>query len=532
MMTRKLFGGVALAALFAGAAQAQLLLTDDGSAAVYPQRDATDAATNTEGFIHSEFQPSAAANQLKGDLLIGTNFGDVPPFELAPVDARARLVVELTNATFGTPAAGTNVNSAPPNAPCDFINAAVAGGGSGSSSVTFLSNPSAGINGCTGEGPVFEFRDVTRTANGAPVAIKFTYTQVDASGNNVANPVSFNQTLTFADVKPSWGTVAADHKITAGTTIVVPPNGKFGAAGAQTLGTAKVSFVTTANAAPAGQPAQTKTIFDRTGTIGTLDISDDLVAATGSKLVLTFPQGTSGFDQTAGQFTVSTGGTCGAPVTTTAPAQTVTCTLTGIQVEALTGGAIISGTKVTDKTVSPQIVTAALTVASATDIGTLSGPSGDLVVIDIDDGRDEVPLVDSAYKWVAFGSGGTESQFRVSGMTQAQTDAITAIRVMVPKGGNGVSAPALGYFTLTNTGDVNTGFRKLGQTITFNSKGLGAAAGLAAGVTGNADIASIELQYNESVFPGTDPVEQGAIIRRQIANRNPTSIVAVPVGTD
>lgn len=519
MNARKLLGGVALAALFSGAAHAQIALTVDTALAAtdgnLPVRGTAVNGADTTGFVAAEFQPSKAADQLSGKLVINTTFGPdaATPFSKAPVDARVRLEVTLTNATFTSAAAGVNANSNPANAPCDFINAAVADGGVGSSKVTFLSNSAASVSTCKGAGPTFTFANIVRTANGANVGATFTYTQVDASGNAVANPITISKSVTLAQPSASWATVGDKHKLTAGKEILASSKGVI-TAGAAALGEIQVSFVDVADAST-DKSSENKPIG--VGATGGANVTTALLFKDTSNLVLTLPQGAAGLTA----FTIGALPACGAPVTTTAPAQTVTCTLTAANLQTLTTKTAISATA-DGKLVTPQqTVTAVLTTATQ-DNYVAAGFSGNLAEIKHDDGL-RTAAIGSPFNWVAFGASSTESQFRISGMTQAQTDSIQQIRIAVAQGGNGVAVPTSpAYYTLTSTGDPATGFAIRGRTITFNSKALG----IAAGSSGNADISAITLQFGETGMGGT-ALPGTAKINRQIANRSPSTIVAV-----
>lgn len=528
MMTNKLFSSVAIAALVAGGAQAQIAITrDGGTSGNLPLRVLTESGDNvgTTALVASQFQPADEADQLTGELVVNTTYGATAPFASAPVDARVLVTISLENATFTTAAAGTADNSgvAAVNERCKVDSNPVAGGGIGSSSVSFLGGTSAGdlLSECTGAGPVFTFGDIRRTASDAPIGVTFTYTTVDNVGKAVASPITKSSSLTLAGTGSAWNVGSSAGRFTTGGELLASADGIL------TKGTTKLGSVT-AGFQSTAQPGNSTVAGDKVnvvqgGVTTGAAISATTLLGAGNKVVLTFPAGAAGLSA----FTL-TGATCGAPVTTTTPAQTVTCTLGAEATKDLSGTQITATAD--GKTVTPeQTISAVLTPVAATNYVVPSISTSSLATIKHDDGLRNGTLANSSFRWTAFGASSTESQFRISGMTQEQTDSIQQVRIFVAQGGNGVSAPPTtpGYYVLTNTGDVNTGFVVRGRTINFNSKGLGAAAGLAADATGNANITGIDLQFTEAGM-GAVSLSGNARIDRQLASRNPTSVVAVP----
>jgi hypothetical protein len=518
MTINKLLAGAAVAALLAGAAQAQVVNTDTGSDPTLP---ASGAA-----FIASEFQPAAAIDQLAGDLVITSNFGAVAPFATIPVDGRARLTISLTNATFTTAtAASFTANS---GLACAFESAAVTGGGVGSTSVGFISTAAAGISTCTsatGEsgagaadgGIIGEFTiPVIRTANGSPVSVTFTYTQVNADGSAVASPVTTTETMRYADLAGSWDStvpaVATDHAFAAGAERLATNAGIL-AGGA--LGTISVDF---RNQASNSVPALVNIAADTGVQVAPADLLTD-----NNEILITFPNGVGDVNAVA----VAGAGACTGPV-----ANVFTCAASAAQLTGLSGAAItytVAG-GATPPVTPEQTVTAELVVDPQADY-VLAGFTGDLADIKHDNGL-RTAVVDATagggnFAWVRFGSGGTESNFRVSLPTSADAAGITEVRVAA-NAGNGVT----GGTTTLLPGTAETGFKASGSTITFNSRALGAASG----ETGNADITSVTFQYDESILgaPGVGDLKiEDASIDRQLVNRTPGSFVATPgLGTD
>jgi hypothetical protein len=504
MTINKLLTGAAVAALLAGAAQAQVVNTDAGSTTTLPESGAA--------LIASEFQPAAAIDQLAGNLVITSNFGATAPFSTIPVDGRARLTITLTNATFTTATAATFAANA--GGACAFESAAVTGGGVGGTSVGFISTAAAGINACDvtvgGTGIIGTFTiPVVRTANGAPVSVTFTYTQVNADGSAVASPVTATETLDYAELEGAWAsTPLADHGFEAGAELLATSAGILSAG---TLGTLSVDF-RIANADP----------IDIREDDGTQVAAGDLLTDD-SEVLITFPGGVGDVD---GVSIATTAGPCTGPA-----ADVFTCPVTAAELATMSGGVAIDftvGGGLTPPVTPEQTVTAELVTDTQANY-VAAGFTGDLAEIKHDNGLRTADVAGGStdYAWVRFGAGGTESNFRISigaaGVPDAAAAAgITEVRAFVSEG-NGVTG---GTVTLL-PGDVETGFKILGSTVVFNSRGLGSAAG----ESGNADITGFELQYNESVTAAGDVT--GATIERQLVNRTPGSFVATPgLGSD
>jgi len=509
MSITKLLGGVAVAALLAGAAQAQVDITRAvGTDANLPLRVTGAASADTDAFTAAEFQP-AAASQLSGVTVIDTTFGAVAPFAGAPVDARVRLTVTLTNATWTSAAGGSNDGGA---GACAFQTAPVGGGGVGNNTLEFLSVAAAGINGCTGAGPTFTFADIRRVDSAQPITINFEYRQVGADGSAVASPIVRSDSVMLAGPAAAWGTgAAAGHSFGAGAELLATGAGILSAG---SLGTVSTSFRTQADAAAEGDPAAPRDI--RVGATGGATIAAaDLFQAAGNNIVITFPEGAG---RVNGVSIAGVAGPCTGPVD-----DAFTCPLSPVELVGLADSAI-NFTVAAAETVTPeQTVTAVLNTNNQTGY-VAAGFSGNLAPIKHDDGLRVAALTLPANTaWTGFGAGATESQYRISGMTAAQAASIQEIRVSVV-GGNNVASTGATPIVLTNTDDLETGFILRGQTVVFNSKGLAAAAGTG---NGNANISAINLQFEETGMGGV-ALPGGIRLDRQLVNRNPGALVAVP----
>lgn len=521
MTTKKLLTGVALAALLSGGALAQTVsnTVDAGSSAALP--------ADGVAFVASEFQPAAAVDQLAGDIIILTRFdGAASPFAAIPVNGRAALSISLTNATF-TSASGATFGGND-GGDCSFEPSAVSGGGVGNSTVGFISTAADSISLCNNTvdgdagnaaGAIGLFTiPVQRTASNAPVSVTLTYTQVNNDGSSVANPVTVQETLDFANLAGAWDSsgVASDHQFTAGAELLASNAGIL--AGPGVLGTVQVDF-RDQGAGP----------LDIREDDGTQIVEGDLFGAAG-EIEITFPAGVGDVD---GVDITGMAGACTGPVS-----DVFTCPIAVADITLLDGGPInityTVGGGGTPPVTPEQTPTAVFTTDPATNY-VAAGFSGDLAPISHDDGlREDTVGVTvggaDTYDWVRFGSGGTESNFRIQMASAADAAGVTQVRVNVAAG-NGVSAQTV---TLPIGTDADTEARVQGSTITFNSRALGAVSG----ETGNANITSIDLQYQESVLgaggggAGTVKVE-AATSQRQLVNRSPGSFVATPgLGND
>ena len=494
MTINKLLAGAAVAALLAGAAQAQVVnTTAGGSSTALPESGVA--------FIASEFQPAAAVDQLAGSLVITSNFGATAPFAAIPVDGRARLTISLTNGTFTTAGAASFTGNSGTN--CAFETAAVTGGGIGSTSVGFISTAGAAINACTsatGEsgvgnadgGIIGTFTiPVVRTANGAPVEVTLTYTQVNADGSAVVSPVTSAETIDYADIEGAWDSTpanATDHQFTAGAELLASNAGILAAG---TLGTVEVDFRTTGTGA-----------LDIREDDGSAVLIGDLLGDA-NEIQVTFPGGADNIATVA----IAGGIGCTGPVL-----DVFTCDVTATEMLSLTTAAAITYTVAGVLIATPeQTPTATLTTDPQANY-VLAGFSGDLADIKHDNGLRTEDVA----------GGGTESNFRISvgaaGVPDAAAAAgITEVRVSANEG-NGVTG---GTITLL-PGTADTGFQIQGSTVTFNSRALGAVSG----DSGNANITNVEFQYDESVTAAVDV--SGATIERQLVNRSPGTFVATP----
>jgi len=482
----------------------------------------------TQGFSAAEFQPATSDTQLAGSVVITTDFGSTAPFASAGVTDRARLTVSLTNgawtsASGGVSAPATTGTNPAQLANCNFGTTPVNGGGVGNSTLEFLSTAAAQISACTGAAPTFTFSNIRRVSNNAPVIVNFAYAQVDQNGAAVVG-TSISKSVTLAETASAWGSTASEHKFTADATVATTSSATGILSDANTtLGTVRTSFRTTAPSVTNTTTPEAKPI--RVGATGGATIAPADLFASGT-ITIDFPQGAANIAsvKVAGIVTE----TCTGPVTVTAPAVRYTCAL----VPADLGTALATARAITiartGTAIATPVQTPTATLAVTTQTGYVASGFGPtpLRAISNNDGRvngvNIIGASPSRGKWTAFGSGGTESQFRISGLTAAQAANVEGIRLTVAAGGNGVAVAPTdpGFYTLTNTGDPATGFVVRGGTLVFNSKGLGVAAGMGT-TTGNADINSISLRYIGTTVPAVT-------IDRQLANRNPTSIVAVP----
>ncbi|WP_420431132.1 beta strand repeat-containing protein [Hyphobacterium sp.] len=442
---------------------------------------ALDAASPFSG----QTVASEVGGILDGNVIL--DFGLSNEFENMGAGGTVVVAFTLTNATFDGPLSAGSWTAAT-EADCDF-GEPVFGGGAGGDVVRFENTGQ--INQCSG----FDANDGTLTLpivvtnNGDPVSVTVTFTPTADAGTYTGSSDDLDL-LAFAP--------AFDFSITAGAAGA----GEFDASGDDLQGSGLIGTLTLADF-----PA------DIESDIG-VALADATDIAASAQLVLTFPDGVSGIDET----NIVLGGvscTQGA-----APSDNVfTCALGGGDLDGIDNGAAGLDITIDDDAnaatfVTTQTPTAVLTVTGNPN-NTVSGASGDLAEIELDDGLDVNAITNSNFDWVRFGSGGTESNFRIALPSTAEAEAVMQIQITVVQGNN----VAAGTINLT-PGAAGTGFQVKGATVTFNSRALGATSG----ETGNANITSVALQHDETaLLAGIVP---GLTILRQLVNRSPGSFIA------
>lgn len=479
MTTKKLLAGVALAALLSGGALAQTVTVD--------------GAGNFDGGV----VPLELDGPLTGTAILDFALDDV--FVSVGAGGVVQATFTLTNATFDGPVAAGAWTPAT-DANCNFGQPTL-GGGAGGSSISFNSQSD------------------TRLCGDATAAV-----DPNANDGTISLPIS----ITDPDLP-----VTISHQFTA----TVDAGTYGGASGSSTIYSASdfLGGAIVAGAAGTGGFNAAGTTLEGSGVIGSFNLGvfsglvTDLTAAladavptpaagdiaTGGVLTVTFPSGTTGLGAIA--LSSAPAVVCAGPV-----AGVFTCPLALANINAIDGGAagdtitiVSDGNPLTS--VTPQTPTASLAVTAAAGytIGAVSGP---LAPIDLNDGVSVTPIGTSNFAWVRIGSGGTESNFRMSFASPAAAAAVTEVRVAVAPG-NGITG---GTATLLPGADVATNFRIQGSTITFNSAAIGAALG----ETGNANVTSISVQHDDvTLTPG---VAAGVTPLRQLVNRSPGSFVATP----
>lgn len=422
---------------------------------------------------------------LDGDVVI--DFGLDSAFTSMGAGGQVRVDFTLTNATFAS-VVPAGAWSAATDADCDF-GAPSFGGGSGGTSVSF---ENAGrLNLCSGtsanDGSITLPIEVT--ANGDPVSILVTFTPTADAGSYTGS----DDEIDLLEFTPAF-----EFSIAEGATGA----GQFDADGDALTGSGILGSLDLA-AFAAGIET---------------DIGVAITAATdiaaSAELVLTFPGGVTGIDEAG----IDLGGV--ACTQGVAPGDNVfTCAIAGGVLDALVGGS--SNITIADDGDALTFVTAQLPTASLTVTplagNTVAGTSGDLVEIELDDGLDVNAISGSSFAWVRFGSGGAESNFRISMPSEVEAQAVTEVRLSMIAG-NGVTA---GTVTLL-PGDAETGFRVQGGTISFNSRALSAASG----ESGNANITAVSLQYDKLVL-GPCTVANLSL-NRMLINRSPGSLIVTP----
>ncbi len=467
MTIKHLLGGVAAVALLTGATFAQEYTLDATS-----QFTGQDIASEYEG-------------ALAGNLVLNLDFTNATgvDFSVFGGAGEARLDIELTNARF-TSVIGSSALSSGFAAGCAFGGPTLGGGNQGST-VRFEST--GAINSCNAANNLvalpIEIIDV-----GQPASVSIAVSGVADFGafTTVADQlalIEYAQGLEFAIAMGAVG------------------SGLFDADGDALSGSGII-----------GTTGGTVNAVNRNLTAALTAASE--IAASGT-LTVTFPNGAEGIGSVNAGF-----GACSQGA---APNDNVfSCALTSGNLDAIVGAdQDITITDDGDNTtfVTAQTPTAELEIVAVADYS-VAGATGNLADVELDDGLATVAILNSNFDWVRFGSGGTESNFRIQLDSAAAAARVTQVRVAVADG-NGISAPTSPAYFVINE-DVNgVGYQVNGATITFNSGALGVAAG----TSGNANITGVTLEFEEG-NPAT-PLG-GATILRQLVNRNTASFVATP----
>ncbi|WP_420434330.1 hypothetical protein [Hyphobacterium sp.] len=476
MTIKKLLAGVALTALVAGGAYAQ----DNFTAATGDLRTDRDFAAEYDGGI--------------GDNAIFTHDADNADYD----NLGAAAVVDITISTTGGLVLGEIVDDADfteGSANCSFT--VQAGGGIGSTSVTFR-NDGADFRACAND-TTFDI-DLTRSAanhsqdSGATVTV--------TCSSDCGTFVAESDTFTLIDDTSVFPTGSQD--VTAAATVTLDTDG-IGPVGPHTLGNVDFDFD--------GTGIFTDGDGVTIGGVAGIVVGDAVASA---ELEIDFPGGDDGVATVA----VDVGGAVACTEDAGAGVNTWSCALSATQLDTLLADGEVTFTSDNTDPIAQQTPTAMLTVTANADYAAPGSVSGSLAPIEWDDGLSETAVATGGPReWVRFGSGGTESNFRIQLASDAAAADITQVQVAVAAG-NGVPAGTV----LLNAGTADTGFQVKGSTITFNSRALGAAAG----ATGNADITGVMLQTLDADVASAG----GADMNRQLVNRTPGSFVATGGMTD
>jgi len=471
MTTTKLLSGVALAALLSGAALAQ----DNFLAAGGDLQADRDFAAEYDGAIGAE-----ALFQHDADNVDYDNLGAAAEVDITFTTTGGLVLAEIVDGADFTQGADAN---------CSF--AIQAGGGIGSTSVTFR-NDGADFRACSND-TAFGL-DLTRSAANASQDSGVTVTVVCNSDCGTFT----NESDSFTLIDDTSAFPAASRVVTAGATVTIDTDG-IGPVGPHALGNVSYEF----DAAAIFTDGNGATMAGVAG----IAVGDAVASA---ELEIDFPGGDDGIATVS----VDAGGAVACTEDAGAAVTTWSCALTPAQLAALDADGDVTFTSDNTDPIAQQTPTASLSVTSNANYAAPSGPSGSLADIEWDDGLAETAVAfGGAREWVRFGTGGTESNFRIQLASDAAAAAVTQVQVTTAAG-NGIAAGT----HLLNAGTADTGFQAQGSTITFNSRALGAVAG----ATGNADITGVDLQTADA----DAGLVAGADMNRQLVNRSPSSFVA------
>lgn len=412
------------------------------------------AATST---FSGQTIASESGASLAGDVVI--DFGLADRFIGMGAGGEVELTATLTNARLTRPV-DTGDFTQPGDGDCALQIAS--GGGTGGASVGFVStgqiNQCSGFSANTGS----LLLPIEVITSGQPVSVDVSFTPTADAGGYSGDDASLDL-VAFAS--------AFDFTIAPGAagsgTFDQDGDDYIGAAAIGTIALASFGSVNIDLATPLSDPS-------------------DMIAS--GELVVNFPLGTTGI----GGLSVN-GAPCAAP-----DASSVTCALSAATFDAMAGGSVditIDDDSDAATVIAPQTPTATLSVTEITASGhTIAGTGpGVIAPLERDDGL-SASLLATDFAWAKIGSGGTASNFRLSGPFSTGASGAIAQVIVHLGAGNNAAFPA--SITLTASDTPIIGYRQNGDVISFTSTGLGAAAN----ASGNADITGIELIYDEAVF--------------------------------
>lgn len=482
MTIKKLLAGASLAALVAGASHAQ-------------------EATLGTGDFTGQVIASEYTGDIEGDLVLDFALEDA----FAGMGAGGAVTAKftLTNAVFSATVPNSAWTAAA-DAECNF-GAPSLGGGVGGDSVSFENQ--AQLNLCDGSdndpsSPTAADADngfltlpIEVEDNSLPVSVRVEFTPTADAGTYTGSDESI-------DVLDNAELLSFDIDFDDTAT---PPVGQFDADGDDLNGSGVIGrIVTVFNNGTGG--VNEGFLGGGTSSASTLD---DVVASL--DVILTFPEGVEGIDE------ANVGLNTAACTQGVAPADNVfTCSVTGGGVGSFgseTGTITIDDDGDTETGITTQTPTVAIEFTAATDFAIDDVADTDIAPLELDDGLGENEIDDSDFAWTRIGSGGTESNFRVALASDLLSSNISEVYVNCGAG-NGPEFGTDGVITLLPSEDPNVGFRTKGNVLSFTSAGLGDAAG----ASGNCDIDSVELQYDEDELLASDV--SGAGISRLLVTRN------------
>lgn len=462
MTIKQLFTGAAASALLAGVASAQV-----------PSLGAGD--------FTGQVLPSERTTADTGDLIIDFALADVFAGMGAGGQVTARFT--LTNAAFSA-TVPNNAWTAATEANCSFGEPTLGGGVAGSS-VEFENINQ--LNLCTGANADDGFLtlpiEVSNPGDAVSIQVEFIGTA------DVGTFTGEDDTLDALSYE-QWVSYTVDFNDAA-----VPPVGQFDSLGDNLQGSGQIGRIETVLNGDV-------THVDLATVVGVLT-ADAIVDS--ADIIVTFPDGVVGIDE-ANVDLDAAACTQGAG----ADENVFTCAATGAEVGAFDGAAtgLITIDDDGDNTtlVTVQTPTLAIDADGDAGYGATDAAATDIAPIELDDGLSTDLVPGSAIAWSRIGEGGSESNFRISLANSADASGFT--RVIVTCGNASDAALEGAEIVLLPGSEPATDARALGNTIAFNSRALGAAAG----ATGNCDIASVEVERDESLLNAVD-VTGGSISR-------------------
>lgn len=454
MKMTQLLTGAAAIALVAGAANAQTVTINTAT-----------SDFDGDNIVASEFEGALA-----GNLILALDFDGA--FASLGANGEVDMIVTLTNADF------SGIVTANPDFvddSCDF--AIQSGGGAGGTSVTFR-NAATDLYTCTnGAGTDAEATlslpiEVTTVGQSVDVSVQFVRNSGSAGYTGGTTAFDLVDYVDATGYTFTANGTTTDLLVTGGTLIDWSAGALAGTPGL--LGSFSADDLTDTDPVTGGIQAPSNDVS------GTPLASYDTVVTDNNEIVFSFADVTNITGITPSV------GSCAAP---DAVANTITCDLTGAQVNTSNGAPVtftldISGVAAV---VAPQTIGVTFTPEAEANYNEDGASDANFALLDEDDGV-FTTVVNNAggdpFVWTSLrASGGTKSAFRITGLEASPTEIAVVVDTAYARAG--ATAPAQARAVISGA-DIQEDPLNAGEYIaTFTSEDLAAALGTDGGINGD-----------------------------------------------